>query len=272
MAKKSRARIFRKKKGGRIDFLRDRYVKKMNSEDFVHLLDIEIGEEYDGVEIETAEDLFEAFLEADPSENKKYLLWMLERFLDTSIDEDGIAVQRLVVEDLVKMRNDLDFLLRFNDLFPVDKRDIGKYKDLSDFYLEVMKVRPKASELSISQKVKIYKEEIEVWLDNNNWKIVVPMTLEASNLYGRSTKWCTTAENGGVFSRYADKGPLIILVNKNAGPEELVFHKFQFHFETNQFMNALDHRIDHMDLMDKHHDVRNAIISNIKKRIFIYPF
>jgi len=88
MAKKSRARIFKKKKNGRIDFLRKRYVEKINSDDLKHFLHSEIGEEYDGEKIESGEELFNAFLAADPSDNKRYLLWMLERFLDTSLDED----------------------------------------------------------------------------------------------------------------------------------------------------------------------------------------
>jgi len=156
--------------------------------------------------------------------------------------------------------------MKFNDIFPVDRRDIGMYRDLSDFYLEVMKTRPKADEFSESQKVKLYKEEIEVWLDNDDWKIVVPMTIQASNVYGKGTKWCTTAENGGVFGRYADQGPLIIIIDKKASPDEMVFHKHQFHFETNQFMNALDNKIDHMAFMLSNTDVRDVIISNIKKR------
>jgi hypothetical protein len=68
-------------------------------------------------------------------------------------------------------------------------------------------------------------------------QLAVPETEEASCELGRGTKWCTAAEKNNMFDQYSDKGPLYVWRDKNG-------EKYQFHFETAQFMDAKDHTID----------------------------
>ena len=65
--------------------------------------------------------------------------------------------------------------------------------------------------------------------------IIVPHTEEASCYYGKGTQWCTAANNGNnMFEYYNDNGNLYININK------LTHEKYQFHFETDSFMDETD--------------------------------
>ena len=71
--------------------------------------------------------------------------------------------------------------------------------------------------------------------EDNEWLIIVPKTREAAIYYGKGTKWCTASTRGyNYFERYNNEGRLYININKNTGD------KYQFHFESNSFMDAED--------------------------------
>lgn len=259
----------KKNKKNRVQFLKEKYVKLIESSPFFQE---EQNQSFNGIIIKTAEDLFDIFKKYDPTYHKKYLLWMLERFLDDRKVYNSDAgeyenVQRLKVEDLVKFNKDLDFFDKHKDRFPVNKRNINQYKDIQDFFEVVDEVKPKDEvSISLSQLDKQYKQEIDIWLDNENWKVVIPHTLNAASVYGKGTKWCTTMENGGSIDHYLQKGPLIILINKKADKDDDSNHKYQFHFETNQFMNAKDGSIPSLnDFLSNNQDVLYALVDNIKK-------
>ena len=78
-------------------------------------------------------------------------------------------------------------------------------------------------------------------LNGNTWLIVVPMNYAAERHWGANTNWCTAADNGGsYYEQYLKNhgGQYYILINKN-NPSE----KYQFHFESHQFMDSDDNQI-----------------------------
>ena len=83
------------------------------------------------------------------------------------------------------------------------------------------------------------KKGLKIIYNDKKWIIGIPETFESSKMFGNDTNWCTTSHNGTYYNKYLDQygGQYYILLDKETG--EL----FQFHFESNQFMNEHDHQI-----------------------------
>ena len=78
------------------------------------------------------------------------------------------------------------------------------------------------------------KADLEKVYEDDEWVVYVPHSHEAARRGGAGTCWCTASENDYYYNMYSNQGPLYINIRKSDGV------KFQFHFETNQFMNADD--------------------------------
>ena len=98
---------------------------------------------------------------------------------------------------------------------------IGWVKDLSDDFKPV-------------RKQSNAKENLEKVYEDDEWIVYVPHSHAAARRDGEGTHWCTASENDYCYNSYSNQGPLYINIRKSNGA------KFQFHFETNQFMNADD--------------------------------
>lgn len=121
--------------------------------------------------------------------------------------------------------------------------DLNRFKsiaELIDFvydYDESEIFRRTAGEWS--KAIKNAKNDIRKFYEDEKWFVIIPETMDAACYWGSDTEWCTATrdENDNYFDRYNDDGPLIILINKENG------EKYQFHFETNSFMNKKDKSI-----------------------------
>ena len=78
------------------------------------------------------------------------------------------------------------------------------------------------------------KENLEKAYEDNEWLVYVPHSHAAARRGGEGTHWCTASENDYYYNYYSKQGPLYINIRKSDGA------KFQFHFESNQFMDAND--------------------------------
>ena len=78
------------------------------------------------------------------------------------------------------------------------------------------------------------KANLEKVYEDNEWVVYVPHSHEAARRGGEGTHWCTASENDYCYNYYSEDGPLYINVRKSDGA------KFQFHFESDQFMDADD--------------------------------
>ncbi len=137
-------------------------------------------------------------------------------------------------EDFYKVK---DYLTVYHNFKKQINKPLDHITDLPELAQLIQPYEDKKADLSLTQ---IKKQEklagAEKVFENNNWVVIVPKTLQASKLYGANTKWCTTGQT--YFKEYTRKGPLYILINKETK------EKFQFHFQTNSFMNAVDQVID----------------------------
>lgn len=94
-------------------------------------------------------------------------------------------------------------------------------KDLSDDFKPVRK----------QSKAKVDLEKV---YEDDEWVVHVPHSHAAARRGGECTRWCTASENDYYYNYYSKQGSLYINVRKSDGA------KFQFHFETDQFMDADD--------------------------------
>ena len=101
---------------------------------------------------------------------------------------------------------------------------IGWVKDLSDDFKPVRK-QSKA------------KADLEKVYEDDEWVVYVPHSHAAARRGGEGTHWCTASENDYYYNMYSKQGPLYINIRKSDGA------KFQFHFESDQFMDADDEPI-----------------------------
>lgn len=87
-----------------------------------------------------------------------------------------------------------------------------------------------------SKAIKNAKNDIKKFYEDDTWFVVIPLSMDAACYWGSDTEWCTATRNeeDNYFNRYNDEGPLIILINKENG------EKYQFHFESDSFMDKKD--------------------------------
>jgi hypothetical protein len=96
------------------------------------------------------------------------------------------------------------FERNLNGKIPTEFRDINNFKSIIEFQSKIKELMtPSRSEI---------KDSVRVVLDNERFKIVVPLTFEASKLYGTGTKWCTT--NKTHYDNYMGRGILYYIIDK----------------------------------------------------------
>ena len=260
-------------KNNRVNFLKKTYVPLIEKDGSWEL---EVGQRFEDIEIKSPEDVFDAICKSDPSSNKKYLNWMLERYVKDAPEKNNpetsgaLTPKRLLVEDLDKTANFLEFFQKHNDKFLEENRNISDYMCVDDFFDAVEEIMPKDGEvISATQLSQKFKKETDVWVDNENWKVLVPLTYEASCAYGKNTRWCTASKtNRYQFDHHDKKGPLIIIINKKAAKDDFKTHKFQFHFETDQFMDAKDNSIkeSYLSLIGSDEEMKEAFLKNVDNK------
>ena len=123
--------------------------------------------------------------------------------------------------------------IKYKSKLPIEKRDINRYNSVSELYSLIQTLENKG----VKSQKDVKKEGAEVVYEDSEWKIVIPHTEEASCIYGAQTRWCTAGRENNMFEYYNKRGPLYININKQNGD------KYQFHFETNSYMDAEDEEI-----------------------------
>ena len=143
---------------------------------------------------------FNDILTIDATPTKKYLQWMLKRYVDPKENHENMLSR--FKEYIPKF----DKLLNKKRLKP-EERDIQRYKKVEQLY-DVLKHydENEITKSSMSKGVKNFKTDIDkkdVVFENDKVVIVVPRTEEKSCKYGAGTKWCTAARGHmNYFSHY----------------------------------------------------------------------
>jgi hypothetical protein len=195
----------------------------------------------------------------------KYSQWILklyERLYE--VRTDGTLLfnddPSVFFEDLYKLLDDLQVYDRIKvkkDLIPQDKKDINNIKDAWELYQLVNAHRTVDIVLTKAEvKQKVIAQDVELMLDGDRWDIISPKTsLAATTVSGPPlTRWCTAADGRNQFEGYAKQGSLYIVRDKSdiihsgrgAGQPRPIW---QFHFESNSFMDVDDRRVDILQIL-----------------------
>jgi hypothetical protein len=183
----------------------------------------------------------------DPSKKKSYVNWMIIRYLSGGINRLEDIPARLV--PALKIYDQLKITRKVK---PEDA-DINKFKKLSDF-TQMMKNNYGDAEVTSNKSLDKSKEqqffadnEAELLYNTPEWKVVIPETHAASCYFGRNTEWCTTTtDNSDYFDEYSEDGPLYIVLQKKTNK------RWQFHFESDQYMDENDEEINFVGLFIKY--------------------
>lgn len=179
-------------------------------------------------------DILQRLESADPTKNKEYTQWLAKVYSTGSVK----------IEDIIS--RGADALIKYayakrKNLLKPEHKDIGRlsFKDVEDIAMQVPQEQEKNQQPQ--NAVQYYKD--------NDLRIIIPRDEQAACYYGQGTKWCTAARQNNMFKYYSEKGPLYIVIPlKPEYPGE----KYQFNFETSQFMNEKDEPADLMSLVKQY--------------------
>lgn len=185
---------------------------------------------------------FERIIKLDPTTNIEkdkvgtYSKWLLNLYKNGKLSNEGHVT---------------DLLNRFeSEKNNLVNKDIMKYKSLEDvdnMLNDENSYKNKTHRQEVRQRQKDRKnvdltKDADLVYEDSDWEVWVPKTYAASCRLGQGTNWCTAStENDYYYNHYKDSygGDYYININKH-NPEE----KYQFHFESEQFMDKNDYGID----------------------------
>ena len=240
---------------------------KLSKEEFFELMQADPTTKLNDVDL----------LNSSPEELKKvkagkFTAWIIKNYLtpkterqpgDRGYEEEVKQAKLTYIEDLSKITNDLMKFVRFKDRIE-GERDLNKmtpsilYDKVKDFSLE----KTKASAEEKKEASKTFEHPGgQVIFRGNEWTVVKitdknQLGKDAACFYGGyylepskgETRWCTSGPGLTYFERYIKDGPLYVIIKNNdsrlGDKSQLPATRYQFHFPSNQFMDAADHSID----------------------------
>jgi len=157
-----------------------------------------------------------------------------------------------------------DVLTRFDDNKKnLKQKDIGLYKTVNDLDA-MLNDEDSYKELSHRQEVRQRQnarknadlgEEADIVYEDGDWEVWVPKTYAASCKLGQGASWCTASTESDYYYKYYKNqygGDYYININKH-DPDD----KYQFHFQSNQFMDKDDSAISLFDFLGKNEGLKN---------------
>ncbi len=196
--------------------------------------------------------LFDKIIKSDPTTkpNKMgvYCKWLLGL----------MKSKKLKFEDLYKAPEYLKLYHRFKHTLPVEQRNIDNIENLAELAKIIEPFKEPASDLLSSEenKKKAFVKSFE------NFDLYIPKTYEESRDLGRGTEWCTAAdsdEGRARFNRYKNYGELYIFISKIDKSE-----KFQFHVESEQYMDKYDKKINLIDFLNSNPDIKEYLSPHLQ--------
>jgi hypothetical protein len=192
--------------------------------------------------------VYDKIVEADPTtvmkDNKQgvYVKWLIKLYKSN----------KLKLEDLYKAT---EYLTAFNMFkHKIVNKDIMFYTSLPDLFKVVEPFLEKEETVFVNDEEMKLAGQFKVVYTDDEYRIIIPLTLNASKYFGRDTQWCTL--NTDMFKKYTKKQTeditpynLYILYTEN--PKD----RLQFHFKEKQFMDIKGKEINQESFFEKHKDI-----------------
>jgi len=197
----------------------------------------------------------ETITRADPTQNKKYSLWIATRISNKDpelvqlLDEKKSASMIRIVNEVLKQFD----TLKTNRKISGHAADINQYKTFGELAEKINSIPQEDIVSNKSKKRNIAKEmqkQAELFLSTPEYTVIVPLTQEASCYYGQNTKWCTASTQAdNAYHSYAKNGQKLFIIIPKAPTH--TGEKYQVHFQSGTFMDEQDDEVEIGDLMKK---------------------
>ena len=199
--------------------------------------------------------LIKEFEKMDPTPHKEYVQWLCRTYVNAL----GVVTK---LEDY--MSRGKDSLERFQKLkikqqLKPEHRYINRFKSFQDFEQVVSsypEIEPKQVDRGQSQLVHQDDELRIIWVKDET----------AAKFWGQGTQWCTAAKNNNMFEQYNKKGPLFVIIPSH--PQH-IGDKYQFHFETGQFMDPTDTPLDLWSWVKTYPQLKDIFENTARKNVVI---
>lgn len=162
-------------------------------------------------------DVIRRLQESDPSNNQKYLDYMLSQVVSNWANE----LSRIEDDDMVSLHSwSSEIIELINKFHNYTERNLIKdkdiynpnYKDLTVLADTIFQADLKAKELAKEREL---KGGVDRLYEDSRWKLLVPKTHQASCHYGAGTKWCTTSKDtDSYFKTYTTNAVLFYILDK----------------------------------------------------------
>ena len=187
-----------------------------------------------------AEQLADAFVRNNPSLDKEGLINLLMADPTASRNDRGsfagrygVWIGNMYASGGIKP-GDVPELKSALVTYDKNKTQLPPLKDCKSLSELIEWVKDLSDDFKPVRKQSKAKADLEKVYEDSEWVVYVPHSHAAARRGGEGTHWCTASEEPYYFNRYSKDGPLYINIRKSDGA------KFQFHFESDQFMNADD--------------------------------
>jgi hypothetical protein len=218
------------------------------------------------------------FLDADPDPKKKNLEWIITSFISGGFSLDQLL---LLKQSIIKFNK-----LKEKDVLTNNLVDFG---GLNGFTRNNKTFLPLLETLNNYPDVENIEYKYNIIQDDNNVKIIEPLTEITSCKYGANTKWCTSGKNNNQYSRYTKRGRIYVLIPKNPihnGEKYQLFISYNWDNKIPknyiddityglEFNNELDEPVNMYDFLELHPYMKDNILIkyyNIRKQNYDIPY
>ena len=187
------------------------------------------------------QDAFDKIVDA-VNNNAGYATWLTSKVAGSKKNKPLIKK-----EDIYKYKDYLDIFDRNKSKYPIkDINAIKTQSELDDFIKKSVDIKNiETKDISKQTGVPKALKYKDLKMGEVDGYEIYKIPKGSNDLYGAAcdlgsgTEWCTaTGKTDGQFLNYIQYGPLYVIINKN-NPKE----KYQFSYESNQFMDAEDNNI-----------------------------
>lgn len=199
-----------------------------------------------------------AYLEnCDPTTNKEYMQWLAKVYAN-----QGVKLEDLSTRGNSKLRQYHQY--KFAKILPPELRDIGRlsFNDLENLTDSSELRQALAAKEEQDAAKSMPRGESTVYYDDSTIRVLIPNDQDAACFYGQGTRWCTAAQNNNMYKTYSKQGPLYIILPKKPTDAN---DKYQFHFESGQYMDASDNQIDLDKIVERYPSLRLAFAEQGKE-------
>ena len=239
--------------------------EKFRLEDEAHQIADVIKQQIENQEPEDhAAKIVAYIMAADPTPSKAYSRWIAlrlvkggrirdaegvhnfppERFEDVNQNLRNMLATFQRASQARRIEANIDAIQSFSSLFAVLEPFITGDREVSGRADRVAK-RDTKVDSRVRRQWDVddpMRARADVLYDGPDYMVLIPKDAAAATYFGTNTNWCTTTN---MFDYYNDKGPLFIILRRSDS------RRWQFHFESQQFMDERDHSININKFIDE---------------------